>query len=75
MPSKPRYTVYDTDRREYLKRAERPLDRDSELVTDWTRRAENAQRFPGVKSAARMVALLGRYSQFVVKNQRGEIVG
>lgn len=74
MARRMRYTVYDTARREYLKRAEQPLGSDSELVTDWTRRAENAMRFPGIKSAEAMVAKLGRYSEFVVKNERGEII-
>lgn len=75
MPSKLRYTVYDAERREYLRRAERPDDRDDALVTDWTRHPARALRFPGVKSAARMVAKLGRYGQFVILNQRGEVVG
>ena len=74
MATRLRYTVYDTNARRYLKYAEQPMGTDSELVTDWTRRAENAMRFPGVKSAAAMVAKLGRYNNFVVKNEKGDVV-
>ena len=70
----PRYTVYDTTRREYLVRVERPIDDANQIVTEWTRDAGAAARFPGVKSAAAVVRLLGCYNNFVVKNQKGEIV-
>lgn len=44
------------------------------LVTEWTRRVENAQDFPGKKSAEAMVRKLGGYSELVVKNGKGEII-
>ena len=47
---------------------------DSAAVTRWTSRPERALRFPGVKSALRMVDKLGNYSEFVVKNGRGRII-
>jgi len=72
--ARPRYTVYDTMRREYLKCAEQPLGTVGQLVTRWTRDAGEAMRFQGIKTAEAMVAKLGRYSEFVVKNERGEII-
>lgn len=74
MATRPRYTVYDTEKREYLESAEMPLGSDGQMVTHWTRRRECALRFAGVKSAAEMVAKLGNYSEFVVKNDKGEVV-
>lgn len=74
MGTRLRYTVYDTEARKYLKSAEQPLGSGSEIVTDWTRREENAMRFPGVKSAFAMVLKLGGTAQLVVKNERGQIV-
>ena len=70
-----RYTVYDTGRREYLERVERPTGDDRAVVTVWTKKVERAAKFPGVKSAAAIVRLLGNYSQFVIKNREGVIVG
>ena len=69
-----RYTVYDTARREYLARMESPTEDRDAIVTTWTRDADKAARFPGVKSAAAVVRALGSYSQFVVKNAKGEII-
>ena len=71
---KMKYTVYNTEIRKYLKRAIQPLGCESELVTEWTRRVENAQGFPGKKSAEAMVRRLGSYSELVVKNGKGEII-
>lgn len=72
---KTRYTVYNTEIRRYLRRATLPLGSESEVVTEWTRRAEDAQSFPGKKSAEAMVRRLGSFSELVVKNAKGEIVG
>ena len=70
----PRYTVYDTEAGKYLERATEMPGWPGVLVTDWTRRPERAQRFPGVKSARRMVDKLGRDQALVIKNERGEII-
>ena len=69
-----RYTVYNTAMRRYLARATMPLGDQSEMVTEWTKHQERAQKFPGKKSAEAMVRKLGSYSEFVVKNARGEII-
>lgn len=70
-----RYTVYDTSRRMYLRRIERPTGSPDAIVTDWTRDVAEAAKFPGVKTAAAVVRMLGCYSDFVIKNARGEIIG
>ena len=70
-----RYTVYDTSRREYLRCVELSTGDERGMVTHWTKLPEAAMRFPGVKTAAKMVVRLGSYSEFVVKNEKGEIVG
>ena len=72
---KMKYTVYNTEMHRYLKSAAQPLGCESELVTEWTSRAERAQGFPGKKSAEAMVRRLGSFSELVVKNGKGEIVG
>lgn len=71
---KMRYTVYDTERREYLRVILRPTDDPGNIVTKWTKSEEDAAHFPGIKSAEAVVRVLGSYSQFVVKNAKGEIV-
>lgn len=70
-----RYTVYDTSMRKYLESAVLPDGDPRHLHTEWTRRPERALKFPGVKSARGMVAKLGSYSEFVVKNDRGDVIG
>lgn len=70
-----RYTVYDTDRHEYLRCMTLPAGDERGIVTHWTREVENAMKFPGVKSAQRMLNSLGNYSQFIIKNERGDVVG
>ena len=70
-----RYTVYDTGRHEYLQSVEQPTGDEHSIVTRWTRLPEEAMRFQGVKTAQRMVVRLGSYSEFVIKNEKGEIVG
>ena len=70
-----RYTVYDTDRHEYLRCMSLPTGDARGVVTHWTREVDNAEKFPGVKSAQKMVNTLGNYSRFVIKNERGEIIG
>lgn len=70
-----RYGVYDTEQRVWLARAELPAGDDGAMVTEWTKRAEKALRFPGIKSADAMLEKLGRFSEFVIVNGKGEIVG
>lgn len=74
MARRMRYTVYDTGQKKYLRLATQPLGSESKLVTEWTRHVEREQGFPGKKSAEAMVRRLGGYSEFVVKNARGEII-
>lgn len=69
-----RYTVYDTEKREYLVQITAPTGSTDAVVTEWTKHPEKAARFPGVKSASAVVRMLGSYSQFVVKNAKGEII-
>ena len=45
------------------------------MVTEWTKDPEQAARFQGAKTAAVVVRLLGNYSNFVVKNAKGEVIG
>lgn len=74
--TQPRYTVYDTRRREYLLRITAPTgNRETAVVTEWTKDPEQAARFQGAKTAAAVVRMLGNYSQFVVKNAKGEVIG
>ena len=75
MARKLRYGIYDTARKAWLRRMEAPVDGVGAVVTTWTKRAEHAQRFPGIKSADGMLEKLGRFSEFVIVNGRGEIVG
>ena len=70
-----RYTVYDTWQHKYLRQATQPLGTADQLHTEWTRHPERAQRFPGIKSADAMLEKLGRFSEFVIINGKGEIVG
>ena len=69
------YTVYDTDRREYLEIMNLPLGDPRQMATKWTRRREEAYRFQSRRAALEIVNRLGNYSEFVVKNEKGEIVG
>ena len=73
--TQPRYTVFDTERRVYLERISAPTGDSRAVVTDWTKRPDKAARFPGVKSAAAVVRMLGSYNQFVIKNAKGEVIG
>ena len=70
-----RYTIYDTDRREYLELAELPLGDPRQMSTKWPRGQREAYRFTSIKAAQAMLNRLGNYSEFVIKNERGEIVG
>lgn len=70
-----RYFVYDTARREYLEVMNLPLGDPREIVTKWTRRRDEAYRFQSRKGAEKILNRLGNYSEFVIKNERGEIVG
>lgn len=75
MARKLRYAIYDTWRHRYLEQVAQPLGSAEQLHTQWTKRAEKAQRFPGIKSADAMLEKLGRFSEFVIVNGKGEIVG
>ena len=70
-----RYTVYDTARHEYLQSVELPNEDRMCLVTHWTKNVDEALKYQGVKGAMCALNLLGNYSEFVIKNERGEIVG
>lgn len=70
----PRYTIYDTEAGKYLQRATELPEWPGVLVTDWTRQADRTQRFPGVKSARRMVDRLGRDRALAIRNGKGEII-
>lgn len=74
MARKLRYTVCDTARKVYLARMTLPLGDEGASVTEWTKRPEKAQTYRGKKSAEAMVRKLGSYSEFVVKNGKGEII-
>ena len=69
-----RYTVYNTELRKYLHSATLPDGDPRSMLSTWTSRPEKALRFPGIKSARGMVAKLGNYGEYVVKNDRGEII-
>lgn len=75
MARKMRYAVYNTARHVWLREAIMPTGDGSAMVTAWTQRPEKAQRFPGIKSADGMLEKLGRFSEFVIVNGKGEIVG
>ena len=70
-----RYTVYNTESREWLEMVLKPTGDDRALVTMYTRDITRAMKFQGFKHARAMVAKLGDYGYLVVKNERGEIVG
>lgn len=72
---RPRYTLYDTDTRRYLREAVQPDGDPDQLYTHWTNVAAKALRFPGVKSARRMAERLSSYrGEILIKNARGEII-
>jgi hypothetical protein len=73
-----RYTVYDTWRGEYLRELllMRTDTGGSEVVgMEGTRRAAEAMRFPGVKSARQIIGKLGGGAEYVVINAKGDICG
>ena len=70
-----RYTVYDTGRHEYLERVELPNGDRMGMVTYWTDKVEDALKYQGIKGAQCMLNLLGNYSEFIIKNENGEVVG
>ena len=70
-----RYAIYDTWHKAWLRQATPSDDGRHILATAWTFHPDEALRFPGIKSAMGMVRKLGSYSEFVVKNEKGEIVG
>lgn len=73
-----RYAVYDTWRGEYLRELLlMRTDTGGYMVIgmEGTRRADEAMRFPGVKSARQTIERLGGGAEYVVINQRGDICG
>lgn len=73
-----RYAVYDTYRGEYLREllTMRTDDGGFQVIgMRGTRRAAEAMRFPGVKSARQTIAKLGGGAELVVINAKGDIVG
>ena len=70
-----KYTVYNTESREWLEMVLRPIPEDRCMVTRYTRDITRAMRFPGKKGAMQMIYKLGGYGFLVVKNERGEVVG
>lgn len=73
-----RYAVYDTWRGEYVR--ELLLMRTDTggyqvIGMEGTRRAAEAMRFPGVKSARQTVGKLGGGAEYVVVNGKGDICG
>ena len=71
---KPRYMIYDTVTKRYLREATRPGDSAVGIVTTWTRHAERALKLPGVKSARALVEKLNGDGLIII-NGKGEIVG
>lgn len=66
----PRYAIYDTFHRVYLLRVELPTGEAGLTYTLWTRNAAEALRFPGAKSARRMLGQLGARDAVII-NGRG----
>lgn len=71
-----RYTVFDEAQRKWLAAFHRPEKQCDAAVTRWTRRPEQAMRFPGVKSARGVARWIdaGELGKVVVRNARGEAV-
>lgn len=73
-----RYAVYDTWRGEYLRELLTMRTDDGGYMVigmEGTRRADEAMRFPGVKSARQIIGKLGGGAEYVIINQRGAICG
>lgn len=71
-----RYSIYDTTTKKYLSVFHRPVSEADIAVTNWTRSAARAMKFPGVKSARGVARWLDDNSHggCVVLNARGSIV-
>ena len=75
---KKRYAIYDTWRREYLKELLLMRTDDGGYAVvgmEGTKDPAEALRFPGTKSAEQTRERLGAWSELVILNARGEIVG
>lgn len=68
---KPRYAIYDPSTREYLQRVELPTGAPDVLHTEWTRKAAEALRLPGTKSARALAGRVGNSDNHIL-NARGE---
>ena len=75
---KMRYRLYDSAQRKWLAGYQVPDAGCDVAVTQWTRKPENAMRFPGVKSARsvarRIVANAQAEGECVVVNARGRVI-
>ena len=71
---KPRYMIYDTVTKRYLREATRPGDSAVGIVTTWTRHEERALKLPGVKSARALVEKL-HGGGLIIINGKGDVVG
>ena len=71
-----RYTIFDTAQQKFLFQFHKPVDKLDAAVTGWTRKREQAMRFPGAKSARGVATWLdaNRHGGCVVLNAKGEIV-
>ena len=75
---KPRYSIYDTFRREYLQELLLMRTDDGGFAVvgmKGTRDPAEALRFPGIKSAEGVRVRLGAWSELVILNAKGVIVG
>lgn len=69
-----RYAIYDTWHKAWLRQATPSDDGRHILATAWTFHPDEALRFPGIKSADAMLEKLGRFSELVIVNRKGDIV-
>ena len=74
--AKLRYTIFDTTTKKYLSEFHRPVDKLDAAVTNWTRKREQAMKFPGTKSARGVARWLydNSHGGCVVVNARGAVV-
>lgn len=75
---KARYSIYDTFREEYLQELLMMRTDDGGYAVvgmKGTRDPAEAMRFPGVKSAESVRMRLGAWSELVILNAKGVIVG
>ena len=71
---KPRYMIFDTVTKSFLRAATRTGDSAVGIVTTWTRHADKALKLPGVKSARALVEKL-HGGGLIIINGKGDVVG